>query len=174
MLDAGEGIELVPAAARDADDYVALIEENRAALVRWMGWAETSRSREDVLAFIASDVACRADRSGFAFSLRVAGVLAGSIGLHDIVRLHAVGEVGYWLAARFQHRGIMTRAVERIARFALSEYELHRLELLAAVGNAPSRAVAERAGFTLEAILRERLRTPRGFEDCAVYARLAG
>ncbi len=120
------------------------------------------------------DRAQRAERTGIAFSLRVGAALAGSIGLHEIVRAHALGEVGYWLGTRFQHRGIMTRALDRIARFALGEYELHRLELHAAVDNAPSRAVAVRAGFAFEAILRERLRTARGFEDCAVYARLAG
>ncbi len=68
----------------------------------------------------------------------------------------------------------MTRAVEAVANYAFAEYELHRLEILAAVDNAPSRAVAQRAGFTHEATLRERLRAPHGYDDCALYVRFAG
>ena len=68
----------------------------------------------------------------------------------------------------------MTRAVEAVAAYGFGDYALHRLEILAAVGNAPSRAVAERAGFALDkATLRERLRAPHGYDDAALYVRLA-
>ncbi len=173
VLHAGEGIVMTPAAAGDAGEYAALIEANRAALVRWLPWAETSRTRDDVLAFVAADLAARRAGTAITFTLRVDGAVAGGIGVHDVNRQHDVGAAGYWLGARFHGRGVMTRALDRLAAFALGDYGLHRLEVLAAVPNARSRAVAERAGFAFEAILRERARAPHGYDDCALYARLA-
>jgi RimJ/RimL family protein N-acetyltransferase len=83
-----------------------------------------------------------------------------------------VAELGYWLGERFGHRGILTRCVGALRAHAFAT-GLHRLEILSATANLPSRALAERAGFVFEGVLRERVRTTEGYEDAALYARLA-
>ena len=63
-------------------------------------------------------------------------------------------EVGYWLAPGARGRGVATRAVTLLARWALLELGMARLSLTTDVGNLASQAVAERAGFTREGVLR--------------------
>ena len=167
-----DGITLAPLGAADAAEYTALAAADQERLSRWSSGRGTGLI-SNVGAFIASLDERRAQRLGEEFAIRVDGALAGAIGLHSVLRVHDVGSLGYWLGSRYGGRGVMTRAVHAVSAFAFGEYALHRLELLAAVDNAPSRAVAERAGFALEAILRERLRAPHGYDDCALYVRFA-
>lgn len=63
-------------------------------------------------------------------------------------------EIGWWLAPEARGRGLMGRAVELVVEAAFGRLELERLEWRAFVGNDPSRAVAERAGFTVEGSIR--------------------
>lgn len=168
-----DGITLAPLAAADAAEYAAAAAADRERLARWFVWAKDRPDPENVGTFIASLRERRANGAGEEFAIRVDGAFAGTVGLHSVFRMHDVGALGYWLSSRFGGRGVMTRAVDAVAEYAFSDYALHRLELLAAVGNAPSRAVAERAGFTLEATLRERLRAPHGYDDAALYVRFA-
>ncbi len=80
--------------------------------------------------------------------------LLGSISL---IRMEAgyTAEIGYWTATWARGRGLTTRAVRTLARWAAEEFGLRRIELVVAVENEPSNAVAERAGFTREGTLRE-------------------
>src|SRR5204862_6822759 len=63
-------------------------------------------------------------------------------------------EIGYWLAAHARGSGVVTRAVELLARWALHDLGLARLALTTDAENAASQAVARRAGFTREGVLR--------------------
>lgn len=168
-----DGITLAPLAAADAAEFAAAAAADRERLARWFVWAKDLPDPENVGAYIATLQERRASRTGEEFAIRVGGAFAGAVGLHSVIRMHGVAALGYWLASPFGGRGIMTRAVEAVANYAFERYAVHRLEILAAVGNEPSRAVAERAGFTLEATLRERLRAPHGYDDCALYVRIA-
>lgn len=96
-----------------------------------------------------------------------------AIGSHPIDWEQAVGSVGYWLAADAQGRGIATRAVAAYLDHAFGPWGLRRMEIRAAVDNLPSRAIAERLGFTHEGTLRG-LHLVRGVvQDVAVYGLLA-
>jgi ribosomal-protein-serine acetyltransferase len=82
------------------------------------------------------------------------------------------GELGYWLRADRQGKGIVTACCRACVRHGFESLALNRIELAAATGNAPSRRVAERMGFRLEGVLREAGWLYDRFVDHAVYARL--
>jgi ribosomal-protein-alanine N-acetyltransferase len=62
--------------------------------------------------------------------------------------------VGYWLLPEARGRGLATRAVRLVSRWALSSLEVARLGLLTEESNRRSQRVAERAGFHREGVLR--------------------
>jgi RimJ/RimL family protein N-acetyltransferase len=68
--------------------------------------------------------------------------------------------------------GYITEAVLRITTFALEELGAQRIEIRCDPRNTRSAAVAERAGYTLEAHFRNHMRAPDGgLRDTLVFAR---
>jgi RimJ/RimL family protein N-acetyltransferase len=67
------------------------------------------------------------------------------------------GRVGYWMDPAARRRGVATRALRELCRWGFAEFGLGVIEWRAEVGNLASRRVAEKAGFTVEAVLRRRL-----------------
>jgi RimJ/RimL family protein N-acetyltransferase len=100
--------------------------------------------------------------------------LLGSISLIRLNWRHRRGEVGYWLAPEARGQGHATRAVRLICQWGFHSLGLERIDLMAATGNAPSQRVAERAGFTREAVLRSFMRGKDGQQDMVAYGLLAG
>jgi len=99
----------------------------------------------------------------------------GYVGLHHWVQKDRCAEVGYALAPPYWGRGYMRELMPLLVRFAFSEMRLHRLEAQLDPGNSASARLVERAGFTLEGVLRDKVASPRGgFADLAVYALLEG
>ena len=81
-------------------------------------------------------------------------------------------EMGYWLAASAQGKGVMTRTVRAMVAHAFGHWKLHRVIVYAATENRRSRAVVERVGFTLEGIAREAEWLGDRFVDLAQYSML--
>jgi RimJ/RimL family protein N-acetyltransferase/GrpB-like predicted nucleotidyltransferase (UPF0157 family) len=81
------------------------------------------------------------------------GTLLGSMGVM-VNGEHACGEIGYYLAATARGRGIATRALRLLSRWAIEELGLARIEVLVHPENVASQQVALRAGFQREGLLR--------------------
>lgn len=95
-----------------------------------------------------------------------AGDLAGMLGI--TMRAPGEAEIGYWAAKEHRGNGYITEAAVAAARWAFTRMSVDRLEWRAEVGNKASRAVAERAGFTLEGTLRSALINKGVRRDCWV------
>jgi RimJ/RimL family protein N-acetyltransferase len=99
--------------------------------------------------------------------------LFGSISLLRFSWVHARAEVGYWLAKDARGQGHVTRAVRLITNWGFQTLALERIDLLASTENPASQRVAERCGFTNEAVLRSYLLGRDGRQDMVVYGLLA-
>jgi ribosomal-protein-serine acetyltransferase len=64
-------------------------------------------------------------------------------------------ELGCWVISEYEGRGLVRRMCVHTLRYARAELNVHRVEWRCAIGNARSRALAERLGFSLEGTLRE-------------------
>jgi RimJ/RimL family protein N-acetyltransferase len=104
----------------------------------------------------------------FAVQLRDSGLLIAAVSLHH--PRSGTWEVGFWTAEAHRGRGYMTEAVTALARFAFTALGAIRLEWRAEVGNTGSRAVAEKAGFVVEGVLRAALLNKGTLRDCWVGA----
>jgi RimJ/RimL family protein N-acetyltransferase len=91
------------------------------------------------------------------------GELVGNCTLWQVDRTDQLdAAVGYRTAPWARGRGIATAAVRAISRWAFDHLGLERIELVHTVANVASCTVAERAGFTLEGLLRQDYRTTDG------------
>lgn len=167
-----ENIVLTPLEDEDADEYAALVETENARLARWLPHIGERRTGEIVRAHLAMVRPRVQERLWMDYAIRVHDAIAGSIGLYDIDRSRRAATIGYWLGERYGGRGIMTRSVCALVGHAFASCAIRRLEIYTAIDNLASRAVAERAGFSLEALLRDRLALPSGRVDAALYVKM--
>jgi len=82
------------------------------------------------------------------------GAPVGSCTLFSWNKQCARAEIGYWTAPWSRRRGVATRGLTLMSRWALSALELDRLELYAEPANVASHGVATRAGFTRGDLVR--------------------
>lgn len=120
-------------------------------------------------------------RSGRQFTFAIvdptSAEVLGSIGLRRLDGLdEGTAETGYWVKREARGRGVATRALRLVSRWALSEAAVERLQLRADVDNLPSQRVAERAGFVREGVLRGSRFNPRRNRraDFVIYSLLPG
>jgi ribosomal-protein-serine acetyltransferase len=157
----------------DAEELYELTAVNREMLAEWMPWAAAA-TLETTRDFIHSRRLEFARGGGFSVVIVERDQIVGSIGFPDVNHDLSSCEIGYWLGAAAQGRGTVTMATSALIDHAFGTWKLHRVMIQAGVGNARSRAVAERLGFRLEGVLREAERYPDGhYVDLAVYGLLA-
>jgi RimJ/RimL family protein N-acetyltransferase len=116
----------------------------------------------------------RAD-NGEGLSLAIADAGSGeALGLVVLLFRRQPGtvEIGYWLIPRARGRRLASRAVALVARWALTDAGVERVEALVEPDNIASRRVLERAGFQKEGHLRSYLVVGRGRADALIYSLL--
>jgi len=161
---------------RSNADVPALIEACRdPAVVRW------TRVPEDYDEAKAAEWAERSERmlaDGSGLPLVIADAnsdrFIGSIGINHIDYEERRCDVGYFLAPEARGRGAMTRAIRLLAAWAFDNLPVDRIEVLVQPENEPSRRAAERAGFTLEGILRSHTIINGARRDMCSYSLLRG
>lgn len=159
--------------ASDADALVASL--NDPEIARWTR-VPSPYTRADAEEFLAE----RAARigSGEELALAIASPATaeplGSIALNVTSTENARGELGYLVFPAARGRGTGARAVRLLARHALEEAGLERIEILTAAGNAPSQRVAEKAGFTREGLLRSYTENKGRRDDMVIWSLLPG
>jgi RimJ/RimL family protein N-acetyltransferase len=159
---------------RDSDAAAVTAACQDPEIARWTS-VPANYSESDARAFLLYryDSLLAGTTAPFAITSRDDRLL-GSVALLRLEWPHLRGEVGYWLAGDARGHGHATRAVRLIAAWGFTALGLERIELLAATGNRPSQLVAERCGFTREAVLRSYFRAKEGYYDMVAYGLLAG
>lgn len=166
-------LDLVLLEPRHAPMLFAVIDENRAHLRRWLPWVDGTRTVSDSLGWIHATLDQFARGMSLNVGLFAGGALAGICGYHTIDWANRKTSIGYWLAASYQGRGLMTRAVRALTTHAFVTLQLNRLEIRAAVDNKRSRSVPERLGYTYEGKCRQAEWLHDRFVDHAIYGALA-
>jgi RimJ/RimL family protein N-acetyltransferase len=80
--------------------------------------------------------------------------------------------IGYWLVERARGRGLGSRAVALLARWAVTDAALERVEALVVPDNVASQRVLEKAGFRREGHLRSYLVFSGRRADALIYSLL--
>jgi RimJ/RimL family protein N-acetyltransferase len=141
---------------------------------RWITGIPVPYRREDARRFV-EDVAMRerSDGLGLPTVIEADGAFAGTAGIRW--RAGRLGpEIGYSVAPWARRRGFATEAARALADWGLA-HGAPRVHLFVDVRNAASLAVARKAGFAQEGIVRACLDNRDGTRaDAVLFGRLAG
>jgi len=146
----------------------ALVDANRAYLRVWLPCLDELREVADAEGLIAA-AREQITAGGMVAGIWYRGALAGMVGFNALDPANCAAEIGYWLGAGFQGRGLMTCAVRALVWYAFTELHLRHVTALCAVGNTRSAAVVRRLGFTCETVIREVEWLSDHFVDDEVY-----
>jgi ribosomal-protein-alanine N-acetyltransferase len=100
--------------------------------------------------------------------------LLGSAGISGLDLATGRCAFGYWVTAQARGRGVATRALRLLSRFAFHDLEVQRVELWIDPENAASLRVAERVGFSREGLLRSFMPINGVRRDMLMYSLLPG
>jgi RimJ/RimL family protein N-acetyltransferase len=115
----------------------------------------------------------RAEGRGLSVALEADGELVGSSGVYGRTDGRLGPEIGYWVAPWARGSGYAAEATRALADWAIG-HGAPRVHLFADVRNTASQAVARRAGFTQEGIVRACLDYRDGSRgDAALFGRTA-
>jgi len=155
--------------------------ETHEELRPWMPWAQEMRTLEDAEIYCRRMLArfiLREDMIFLGFERDPSGGegrLVASTGLHRMDWAVRRFEIGYWRRTGCGGRGYVTEAATALARMCFDHLAARRVELRMDDANAASWRVAERAGFTLEGVLRNDSLTPENaVRSTRIYARVRG
>lgn len=133
--------------------YVKLAKENYDDLAKWLVWPPHCQTEEDFSVFITQMLHEYADGKSMTCGVFFNDELVGNVCYKCIDHQLKKVEIGYWLASRYQGKGIVTRVCKMLVDYAFDELLMDKVEISAATGNKASRAVCERLGMTLEGVI---------------------
>lgn len=157
----------------DTPELIQAVQESIEHLHPWLPWCGTRYQASEAEEWVRMQREFWEEGREFEFSIRDAdGVLVGGCGLNQIHVAQRMANLGYWVRSGCTGRGYATEAARLAARFGIRELGLHRIEIVAAVKNIPSRKVAERVGAVRECRLRGRLLIHGQIHDAVLYSLL--
>ncbi len=165
-----EVVVLRPWTEGDVDELVRCC--NDPLIPRFIPVIPVPYTAEDARAFVARTV--MVGELNMAITDRATGALLGAVGVAVKPWDAGMAEIGYWLAPEARGRGAATRALRLLSRWTLREWPIGRLHLMADVDNTASQAVAERAGFTREGVMRSGMLARGVARDHVVFSLLPG
>jgi len=143
---------LRPFSFDDLDQLVAVVNAELEHLRPWMPWAQQPVTAEAETEFLNGSARNWAAGTDFVYGIvDDEGAILGACGLHTR-RGPGVLEIGYWLRAGAQGRGLATAASRLLAEVAASYDEVDEVAICCDEGNARSAAVPQRLGFTLAGV----------------------
>ena len=156
----------------DAESLFKAVNESIAEVSRWMHWCSPDYSLADSKSWCESrdDAWRKGTEYDFVILDMVNNFPLGVCGLNHINHEERFANIGYWVRTSRIRRGIATAAVPMIVKFGFDNLNLHRIEIVVAVGNLPSQRVAEKTGAYREGLLRQRLFVHGKFLDAFMFS----
>lgn len=136
------------------------VRESFEELRPWLPWAATLPTVTESEEFARRSAVSHLAREAFTWLLwsKQTGDLIGASGMHDLNWSVPSMQIGYWVRTSMAGQGYITEAVRTLTRFAFDVLGACRLEIRCDERNERSAAVARRAGFVLEGVLRNERR----------------
>lgn len=101
------------------------------------------------------------------------GSFCGVIGVYTKEAEYAhAAELGYWVAQEYWNQGIASRAVIEFTELVFAATAIQRIYAVVTAPNLASLKVMEKAGYSLEGILRKAVQKQGQFYDEHIFAKV--
>lgn len=153
-FDLGDGVALRRFRTTDADAVFELVKKNEKHL-HFMHWITPDYSPQMAREFIETSAAAEARGDSLVFGIFCGCKLIGVICFVHFDRTARKTELGYWIDAGEEGKGIISAAARSLIDWAFNAENMNRVEIRCSTENFRSAAVPKRLGFSLEAHLRQ-------------------
>jgi [ribosomal protein S5]-alanine N-acetyltransferase len=160
----------------DAEELFAWVRDPE--LPRLMTWSPHANV-EETSGVIRMQREAFAKQTDVMWMIEIDGVIAGCVGLHGIKwEARALRRdsafIGYWIAASYRNRGIVSEATRMVLAFAFETLGLHKVTVSCFGTNDASRRVIEKCGFRAVGIAREDVWRDGVWHDHLLYEMTIG
>lgn len=158
---------------RTAPEVFRVVMENYNFLYRWTPWLDENYSLEVAKEFAKISLRYFGNREMMALRIVYKGETVGGTGFNNFNWHYKTTEIGYWLAEKYNGKGIVTKCCRALLEYAFDELALNRVVIKCQPENVKSRLVPERLNFVEEGIERQGGFHDGEFVDFVVYSMLA-
>ncbi len=95
----------------------------------------------------------------------------GIIDLYEVSAIHRHCFAGIYICPKFRRNGYAQEALDAVGRYAGSVLLLHKIAARIEKGNLASQSLFYKAGFELEAEIKDWINTPDGFTDMLILTK---
>jgi RimJ/RimL family protein N-acetyltransferase len=152
------------------------VVDSQKELAPWMPWAYPQAEEQKVEEFCRRAASNFIMREQFHYSLylRDTETCIGTCGIARAQWHVPSMDIGYWLRTPYCGKGYINEALRAVERVCFDALRAQRVTIHCDERNVRSGRVAQRAGYTLEGILRHNERAPAGeLRNTCVYAKIA-
>jgi RimJ/RimL family protein N-acetyltransferase len=150
-----DGVELRGLEPWQGDVFAAHIEANRAHLTPWLPWVDSIVDVPSATAWLRNYADKLSRDAGRIFGIWQGEDLIGAVLFRTFDAETGACEIGCWLGAGAEGKGLMTTAARTVIDWALRVRGMTRVCWQTMPDNARSIAVAKRLGMTEEGVLRK-------------------
>ncbi|MBR4892212.1 MAG: GNAT family N-acetyltransferase [Alphaproteobacteria bacterium] len=151
-----------------SQEFFDVIVKNKEFLLEWLDWPNYYSKPEDAYNYLKTVENVK----GSSYLIQVDGKIVGGHGFVNFNEEYKFAELGYWLAPDFNGRGLVVRGIAALENLAFGQFGLNRLQIKVDTENVKSQAVAVRAGYVKEGILRHGYVLHGAPRDVIVYSKL--
>ena len=149
----------------DAEDIFEWVSDPQVtAFLFWRAHQSIEDSRDFISWVTTDDFAC------WGVVLTENNKVIGNCFLHNVNFEHKRAEIAFNIARKYWGTGYATETVQAIIQFGFGYWQLNRIEGTCMVENRASARVMEKAGMTLEGVLRKYVYVKGQFHDMKLYS----
>lgn len=147
-----------PIQSGDSKQLHQAIAETLPQLQQWMPWTKTAdqHTTDTFVEFAVQQwQSGRAQQFPMAVIDKASNTIIAASGFNEkSIPITPLYEIGYWMHKSFQGQGLVTECVNALTRYALEALQANRVQINTDSKNHKSIAVAERAGYRREMLMK--------------------
>ena len=139
----------------DAQELFDLVNESRRHLHPWLDWVVNTTKPEHSLQFIQQSQHKTYEQEALDLAIVHNNKIIGGIGVHHWEQDTKRAQIGYWISAAYEGKGLMNKSLSGFVNFLFDKIALNKIEIHFVRANERSAKIAARLGFKIEGIIRQ-------------------